>query len=161
MYISEYKKLKDNFIQVKNNILMRNLSRGNGMDEKLEEQQYRLRLKNYMADKFCPSDPYLEIVKDKFAYFSNTTNKNSQFQNMMKMSNLGISNLVSKNNNNNHNSSRYTSRSGVSYKDRMNPFYRKSLISLLGNDYNHEQEMFYELRYRGGLYNNNKWQYFA
>ena len=57
---------------------------------------------------------------------------------MMKMSNLGISNLVTKNNNNHNSSSRYTSRSGVSYKDRMNPFYRKSLISLFGNDHNHE-----------------------
>lgn len=94
-----------------------------------------MRLKQYVADKFCPSDPYLEIVKDKFVYVS-SSNTNSEFQNVMKMSNLGISNLVTRNNN--YNSVNSSGRSGVSYKERMNPFYRKSLISSLGNsNYNY------------------------
>lgn len=89
---------------------------------------------------------YLNIVKDKFMYFNN---QNSQFQHVMKMSNLGISRLSNVNNNSN----KYTKAqySTVSYKDRMNPFYRKSLLSTQKDS---------ELLLYGSVYGSNKGEYF-
>lgn len=63
----------------------------------------------------------------------------------MKMSNLGISSLAN---------SKYTPQSTLSYKDKLNPFYRKNLIS----SSNRDNEFLYESLNINR--ENNKWEYF-
>lgn len=50
------------------------------------EIDYRVKLNNYLAEKFCPTDGYLDALKDKFALFP--TDKDSQFQNLMRTSHI-------------------------------------------------------------------------
>jgi hypothetical protein len=55
------------------------------IEEQLQKKTYQLEYKKFLADSYCPSDPYLEIVKDKLAYLGG----NSQFQMVMRMGSLG------------------------------------------------------------------------
>lgn len=74
-------------------------------------------MRSHIVDKFCAADPYLEVVKDKFAYFS--VDRNSQFSNVMRMSNLS--------------KGKHTSGNGKGSYSRVpkdNPFFRKNLIAL-------------------------------
>lgn len=79
---------------------------------------YRVKLNNYLAEKFCPTDGYLEAVKDKFALFA--TDKDSQFQNLMRTSHITKPKSYS-------NQDKNTTYSNYHLKE--NPFHRKNLIS--------------------------------
>ncbi len=81
------------------------------------EIDYKIKLRNHFVEHFCPADPYLEVVKDKFVHF--TTIGDSLFHNVMRMSHVGKGKLNPGGNNNG-------SYSNVS-KD--NPFLRKNLLS--------------------------------
>jgi hypothetical protein len=78
---------------------------------------YKVKLNNYLAEQFCPTDGYLQALKDKFAFFA--TDKDSQFQNLMRTSHFSKAKCYSNDNKNSNHSNAH----------KENPFLRKNLIS--------------------------------
>lgn len=109
---------KDNFTALVYN------KQGTGIQQ--TDLDYKLQLKQHMAEQFCAADPYLSVIKDKVAYFAG--DRSSQFINVMR-----ISNFQSQTGAKRYGHEKIHSQSKFSKEN--NPFHRKNLLIADSTDY--------------------------